>query len=88
MFWEKFVKFANYSDLIRSKFGQPIIRRSVRHHKKNELFKSNSNLIHESCDYASCNGYCDGDAQQESPNLGQAQNNVLILNRFTSFSCF
>ena len=42
--WGKFVKFVNYSGIIRSKFGQP----------NNSAFNSsspNKRIIHESCDY-------------------------------------
>ena len=52
MFWEKFLKFANYSDLILSKFGQPNNLAFGLASQKNELFEYNSGVIHESCDHA------------------------------------
>ena len=53
MFWEKFrkkfVKFANYSSLIRSKFGQP---NNVTFGSTSQKKMNYSSLIHECCDYA------------------------------------
>ena len=51
---EKFVQFANYSGLIRSKFSQPNNLAFSSTSPKKRIFKFSSQIIFKSCDYDHC----------------------------------